>query len=104
MTLHDEKTKSNCNVPKVRFLGTLKDWIILKRKITYLDRFGCHKWLDVLLPVINKFISALKDEEVDKTFWDDMYSTIPPNHPTGKVKVHGWITNFFPYTAIEQRE
>ena len=51
--------KSNCGIPKVKFLGTLSDWKNLKKKITYLDRFGMNKWLDVLLPIINKFINAI---------------------------------------------
>ena len=51
-------------------MGTLRDWLILKRKITYLDRFGCHQWLDNLLPVINKFIAVIYAGEVDKDFWD----------------------------------
>mmetsp|Transcript_13943 Transcript_13943/g.21739 ORF Transcript_13943/g.21739 Transcript_13943/m.21739 type:complete len:220 (-) Transcript_13943:25-684(-) len=104
MQLHSDKKPTNCNVPKVRFLGTLKDWLVLRKKITYLDRFGCHKWLDSLLPVINKFIAAVRDGEVDKTFWEDMYSVVPQKHSTSKPKVHGWICNFFPYTAIDEKE
>ena len=62
--LKNEKT--NCGIPKVRFLGTLSDWKNLKKKILYLDRFGCHKWLDVILPIINKFIEAIQKGVVDE--------------------------------------
>lgn len=55
-------------------MGTLRDWLVLKRKITYLDRFGCHQWLDQVLPIINKFIAAYYANEVDKEFWSKMYS------------------------------
>jgi hypothetical protein len=34
--------KRNCGVARVRLMGTLRDWLVLKRKINYLDRFGCH--------------------------------------------------------------
>lgn len=85
-------------------MGTLKDWVNLKRKITYLDRYGCHKWLDVLLPVINKFIEAIQTDVVDKTFWDAIYSVVPAPHQGQKHKVHGWICNFFPYAGIELKE
>ena len=76
----DTKDKQHCGITKVRFLGTLKDWHILKRKIIYLDRYGCHKWLDVLLPVINKFIEAIETDTVDKAFWDAIYSVVPAPH------------------------
>jgi hypothetical protein len=88
----------------VRFLGTLRDWKILKKKITYLDRFGCHKWLDSLLPVINKFIAAIEYEEIDKEFWESMYTLVPAQTPTSKNKVHGWLCNFFPYTGKDEKE
>jgi len=58
-------------------LGTLRDWKILRAKITYFDRYGAHKWLDVLLPVINKFIAAIEEDEIDKTFWNAAYSILP---------------------------
>jgi len=44
-----------------------------------LDRYGCHKWLDAILPLINKFIAAIADDEVDKTFWADSYSMVVNN-------------------------
>ena len=100
----DIKEKQNCGIPKVRFLGTLRDWVNLKRKITYLDRYGCHKWLDILLPVINKFIEAIETDIVDKTFWDSIYSVVPAPHQGQKHKVHGWVCNFFPYAGIELKE
>lgn len=101
MVLHDQKSEEHCGVPKVKFLGTLRDWKILKKKIVYLDRFGCHKWLDVLLPVINKFIAAIEEDEVDPDFWKAMYTVVPKTTATSSNKVHGWIGNFFPYTARE---
>lgn len=99
MVLHDQKSEEHCGVPKVKFLGTLRDWKILRKKIVYLDRFGCHKWLDVLLPVINKFIAAIEDDEVDEEFWSAMYTVVPRTTVTSSNKVHGWICSFFPYTA-----
>ena len=100
----DTKEEKHCGIPKVRFLGTLKDWVNLKRKITYLDRYGCHKWLDVLLPVINKFIEAIETDIVDKAFWDSIYTVVPAPHQGQKHKVHGWVCNFFPYTGQTLKE
>lgn len=87
-------------MPKVKFLGTLRDWIILRKKILYLDLFGCHKWLDVLLPVINKFIAAIEIGEVDEDFWKGMYNIVSKTNTTSENKVNGWICNFFPYTGL----
>lgn len=98
MGVHEKKEDMHCNIPRVRLLGTLSDWKRLRTKITYFDRYGCHKWLDVLLPVINKFIAAIEVDEVDKEFWNGIYDTLPQNQ-TATNKVHGWICNFFPYTA-----
>ena len=70
MKIETNEEKRHCNIPKVRFLGTLRDWLLLRKKITYLDRYGCHKWLDSMLPVINKFIKAIEEDEIDKEFWE----------------------------------
>ena len=60
-------------------MGTLNDWKMLKKKCLYFDRYGAHKWLDQLIPVLNKFILAIENEEVDKQFWDGIYSVVPHN-------------------------
>ena len=104
MKVEATEEKRHCNIPKVRFLGTLRDWLLLRKKITYLDRYGCHKWLDSMLPVINKFIKAIEEDEIDKEFWESMYEIIPGKHAGQANKVHGWIVNFFPFTAMEQKQ
>ena len=98
MGLNELKDDRHCNIPKVRFLGTLSDWTMLKRKITYLDRYGAHKWLDALLPVINKLIAAIEGE-VDKQFWDAIYSVV--QNCKSDDKIHGWVCNFFPYIEVK---
>jgi hypothetical protein len=103
------KEKQNCGIPKVKFLGTLADWKNLKKKITYLDRFGMHKWLDVLLPIINKFIEAVQKGTVDKEFWAKAYTVVPStvaskSGAASSNQVNGWICNFFPYVGEEMRE
>lgn len=80
-------------------MGTLRDWKILKRKITYMDRYMAYKWLDQLLPIINKFIAAIEHGEVDKDFWMAMYDVVAATHIGNKHRVHGWVCNFFPYIS-----
>ena len=79
-------------------MGQFRDWLILKKKILYLERFGCHHWLDRLMPVINKFIEAIyiKDKFVDKEFWNLMCQN------KGSM-IYGWCTAFFPYTAVHPK-
>ena len=98
------KEKQNCGIPKVKFLGTLSDWKNLKKKILYLDRFGMHKWLDVLLPIINKFIEAIQKGVVDEEFWAKAYTVLPTSSANSGNKVNGWICNFFPYIGEDMRE
>lgn len=42
-------------------------------KMLYLDRYGCYKWNDYTIPIINKFMAAIEGE-VDKEFWNSMYT------------------------------
>jgi len=70
----------------------------------YLDRYGCHKWLNALLPVINKFIEAVQFGTADKAFWGKCYEINPTKSITASDKVWGWICNFFPYIGGERRE
>lgn len=97
------KEEKHCGIPRVRFLGTLADWYRLKMKITYLDRFGCNRWLNALLPVINKFIEAIEEDVVDQEFWSKAYELNPTSSQTAANKVFGWICNFFPYVGQERR-
>lgn len=85
-------------------MGTLADWYKLKMKIVYLDRFGCTKWLNVLLPVINKFIEAIEQDVVDKDFWNAAYQLNPTQSQTTSNSIFGWVCNFFPYVGKERRE
>lgn len=103
MTL-EVKSQQHCGIPEVHFLGTLTDWKNLRRKITYLDRYAFHKQLDVILPIINKFILAIQTGEADKAFWDSAYTVVPAQTVTSQNKVHGWVCNFFPYVGTQLKD
>lgn len=104
-TQQDEfRDEKHCGIPRVRFMGTLADWYRLKMKITYLDRFGCNKWLNALLPVVNKFIQAIEEGIVDKEFWGLAYQLNTTQSQTAANKVFGWVCNFFPYIGVERRD
>jgi hypothetical protein len=58
----------------------------------------------MLLPIINKFIAAIEDGEVDKDFWKACYSVVPAVVQKAKSQVFGWVCNFFPYNGDNHSE
>jgi len=61
-----------CGIPKVKLLGTLEDWILLRNHAEKLRVFDLDWWIDKLLIVLDKLIAAYKGE-IDKDFWNDIY-------------------------------
>jgi hypothetical protein len=92
-----------CGIPKVKFLGTLDDWEIVRKRLEALDNYGCADWVNALLPVIDKFIAAYQGE-VDVEFWDMCFKMMPSFNSDGHYDggythsdgMSGRILNFFP--------
>lgn len=61
-----------CGIPKVKLLGTLEDWIMLRNHAEKLKTFDLDWWINKLLVVLDKLIAAYKGE-IDKDFWNDIY-------------------------------
>jgi len=85
-----------CGVPKVKLLGTIDDWILLRQMTEKLRSYDCDWWIDYLMPVIDKLIRAYEGE-IDKTFWNCIYVHRPGGGSGPASKATGWIINFFPY-------
>ncbi|TNV78068.1 hypothetical protein FGO68_gene16975 [Halteria grandinella] len=91
-----------CGISKVKMLGTLSDWQLLRDSTEKLRQYGCDWWIDYLLPILDKLILAYKGE-VDKQFWNSIYvfrkggGSGPPSSATG------WIINFFPYINTQKQ-
>ncbi|TNV77926.1 hypothetical protein FGO68_gene3151 [Halteria grandinella] len=89
-----------CGISRVKLLGTLSDWQLLRDSTEKLGQYDCDWWIQYLLPVLDKLILAYKGE-VDKQFWNSIYvfreggGSGPPSAATG------WIINFFPYIGDE---
>jgi hypothetical protein len=47
-----------CGISKVMLTGTLEDWQKVKEKTDNLRKYDCDWWLDYMIPVLDKFISA----------------------------------------------
>jgi hypothetical protein len=67
-----------CGIRKVHFLGTLDDWLLLRRKTEQLQGFTTPKddfsiYVEGLLPVLDQFISTYQGK-VDNQFWDKIFN------------------------------
>jgi hypothetical protein len=49
---------AGCGISKVKLLGTLEDWKMVKAKTENLRNYDCDWWLDYLIPVLDKLINA----------------------------------------------
>ncbi|KAM3132816.1 hypothetical protein pb186bvf_015121 [Paramecium bursaria] len=92
-----------CGITKVRFLGTLDDWLRLRDATLQLAQFDLDWWISKLQPLLDKLIEEYQADKGDKFFWNSIYqirngkgSGSPPQTATG------WITLFYPYTKIQE--
>ena len=93
-----------CGIREVRFMGTLDDWNLLLTKTSglkkYADKEGkWKKYLDGLIPILNKFIDTYNGK-VDLKFWNTIMATEIERIGSGgetATYVHGWINTLFGY-------
>ncbi|KYQ93872.1 hypothetical protein DLAC_05271 [Tieghemostelium lacteum] len=90
------KFSLRCGLPQVTLLGTIEDWEQLKVKTQRLLEFDTgdkymHQWLDMLNPVLDKFIDSSKGK-VDTYFWMRIASF--QGGGSGPTYLSGWITVF----------
>jgi hypothetical protein len=69
---------SMCGIRKVHFMGTLDDWLLLRKKAAQLQSFTTPKddfstYVEGLLPVLDQFISTYQGK-VDNRFWDKIFN------------------------------
>ena len=87
-------------------LGTLDDWLTLRKKIEGLKDYDLVQWVNALLPIIDQFINTYQGQ-VDLKFWDMCVKAYPQpsscNFIDQNYGAHngltGWVLNFFPYTS-----
>ena len=86
----------SCGLPEVTLLGTLDDWIEIRRKIDRLEEFGgeLKEWHSLLAPILDQFISSYKGN-VDKNFWNRIVNEIGGG--SGPRYLSGWILCFVPF-------
>jgi hypothetical protein len=102
-----------CGIEKIHFLGTSKDWDLLKNKLSAVLDFAketnsdeLEQYLEKLLPVIENMIIGYHGK-LDKKFWNSVIIdkheiTLPYGFEIGrrgemKDLIGGWIQYFFLY-------
>jgi len=90
-----------CGITKVHFMGSLQDWESVVAKTKNLGKYavdvGWTRYIEGLLPVLNKFVDTYKDE-VDVEWWNKIMDFTQGRLGSGGQKtpyVSGWILNFF---------
>lgn len=88
-----------CGIRNLMFMGTLKDWKLLKSKILQLETYAINdawrKYINGLNPIINQFVEAYQGR-VDQTFWDKIMNIRHGSLGSGSTSyVSGWILNFY---------
>ena len=106
------KMRVTCGIPSIELAGTQEDWEKLRTNAEYLlnPAFGLEFWTRHLFPILDNFVDAFKNPEINTEFW----SSIIAHHARKKMCgekadedrevffLTGWIQDFFPYLRNEQ--
>lgn len=95
-----------CGIQNIWMKGTLDDWIKIKTKLAGLKEFDIDKklskYVDELIPIINKFIDTYQNK-VNVDFWNKIMNFERGRLGSGSTTyTSGWILKFFGiYDQIE---
>lgn len=87
---------TKCGIPDIEILGTREDWLNILSNLDILDLLELSKWRLQLEIVLKQFISAF-DDNIDKTFWSQIYKLNNGRGSGSVTKICGWISKFFLY-------
>ena len=85
--------RCGCGIPEVTLLGTVEDWRSVRRRAQMLSEYELAHWTDVLLPILDRFISTAEGND-EAEFWQSMF-----HYRSGSMgsALTGWIQALFPY-------
>lgn len=89
-----------CTLTKVKLLGNMVDWQIIRQKAENLKKYDMGWWADDLLPILDKFVKTFEGE-TDTTFWNCILKRAEPMGSGARPYADGWIFNFYPYLFDE---
>lgn len=93
----DYELVTRCGIPEITLLGTVEDWMSIRRRASALGEFNLSDWTKVLLPVLDQIVRTAQGE-VDQAFWQSFYKW---HDASGGPYVTGWINVLFPYIETE---
>lgn len=94
------KLELGCGLSEVTLMGTVSDWIALRKKVSFLETFPCKElndWASLLGPVIDQFVSAREGTAVDSNFWQRI-CTSRTRGSGSQQTFRGWFLVFAPFT------
>jgi hypothetical protein len=94
----DYELVTRCGIPEITLLGTVDDWLSIRRRADMFTEFDLQQWTASLLPILDKIVKTARGD-VDPAFWKSFYKY---NDESGGPYVNGWINVFFPY--VEEQE
>ncbi|KAK3988219.1 hypothetical protein QBC44DRAFT_382489 [Cladorrhinum sp. PSN332] len=88
-----------CGLPSVTLLGTKKDWVDLKEKLSRLADFGPEPaaYRSRLEPIFKRFVSTFDEPDSEETrqFWNSIvFASYAGYCGSSPLDVSGWITGF----------
>lgn len=94
-----------CGIPQIILHGTPEDWQSIVDRVEFLRQYKLDWWVDEMLPVLNKIVSASQGE-VDKDFWRSMFKLHDLKQEMcgdPETLADGWIVKFYPYNHWKDR-
>ena len=92
---------SDCGIPQIKLLGTVKDWLSVRMradKLLNLVGDDLDWWKEMLFPFLEKIWETSKGDSDQSNWWREFYKF---DHPgSGNPYVSGHITNIFPYISL----
>lgn len=92
---------TDCGIPKITLLGTVDDWILLKKKLDTFDIFNDMKlsnWKRKLCTVLDHFIESFNGKK-DIDFWGRIMSVEKTFGSGATTYLSGWSTIFNPFDS-----
>lgn len=96
----DYKVQLCCGIPEVTMLGTIEDWVDIKRRATELLKYDVknnymQKWYSMLEPILDNFIQSILGNP-DFEWWNKICSH--HGRGSGPRYISGWLTAFTVFT------
>lgn len=88
--------RGGCGIPEITLLGTLEDWMKLRKKIEHLLEYNVmNEWVSKMIPILDNIVLA-RQGVIDRQFWETMaMHTVGMSSPDF---ITGWIKVFIPYS------